>query len=419
MLDRKTPPAFEKSNAFTLIRPEKQTLSNGISLSFINGGSQDVIKIEFIFNAGRWYESKPGIAYFTAQLLQKGTSTKNSFQISSLLDQFGVHLEVNPGYDFTSLALYGLTKNINSFSELLHEIITQPTFPEVELQQTKDIYIQGLKINLEKTSYLASQRFRQNLFGKDHPYGRDADVADIELIKRTDLVNFNQDYFKNLEVICSGKITDEVKKELQSLLIGFEISSGSKIVAPKLSPGPPIEFVKKVNTVQSSIRFGKRIISRTHPDYTSLLLLNHIFGGFFGSRLMKNIREEKGLTYGIYSSLVALKQDGYLSIGADVNTENREIVIQEIRNELKDLRTQSIDLLELQTAKSHLIGSLQAEITTPFAHADKIKNIILFNLPDNYYQSLLTKIDSLSSNHLLETAQKYFNDQEFCVVSIG
>jgi zinc protease len=419
MLDRKTPPAFKKSSTFALIQPEKEILSNGIGISYVNGGSQEVIKIEFVFNAGKWNESQSGVSYFTAHLLQKGTATKNSFQISSELDQLGVHLEVSPGYDFTSLSLYGLTKNIGRLLKLSHEIITQPIFSDIELQQAKDIYIQGLKINLEKTSYLASRLLRQNLFGKEHPYGRDADVPDIEVLKRTDLVNFHHDYFKNLEVICSGKITDEVKKELQSILTDFKVSASSKKAAPKLNPGPPVEFVKKENTVQSSIRFGKRSISRTHSDYPALLMLNHIFGGFFGSRLMKNIREEKGLTYGIYSSLVTLKHDGYLSIGADVNNENRGIVIEEITNELKSLQAQALNSNELITARNHFIGSLQAEITTPFAHADKIKNIILYKLPENFYQTLVNKIESLNSKELLETAHKYFDSTEFHVVSAG
>jgi len=419
MLDRKTPPSFKKSSAFTLIQPEKETLSNGIRISYVNGGSQEVTKIEFIFNAGKWYESHSGVSYFTARLLQKGIKTKSGFQISSELDQYGVHLEVSPGYDFTSLSLYGLSKNIGRLLKLSSEIITQPIFPEIELQQAKDIYIQGLKINLEKTSYLASRLLRQNLFGKDHPYGRDVNVADIELINRTNLVNFHHDHFKNLEVICSGKITNEVKKELQSTLTSFEVFADSKKVIPKLNPGPSVEFVKKENTVQSSIRFGKRSISRTHSDYPALLMLNHILGGYFGSRLMKNIREEKGLTYGIYSSLVTLKYDGYLSIGADVNNENRGIVIEEIKNELRNLQTQPMDSNELITARNHFVGSLQAEITTPFAHADKIKNIILYKLPENFYQSLINNIESLNSKELLDTAHKYLDSTEFHVVSAG
>jgi predicted Zn-dependent peptidase len=177
--------------------------------------------------------------------------------------------------------------------------------------------------------------------------------------------------------------------------------------------------LKKENSVQSSIRLGKHIIPRLHPDYPSLLLLNHIVGGYFGSRLMKNIREEKGLTYGIYSSIAALKYNSYLSIGTDVNIENRDLAIEEIKNELKNLRTVQTPHAELETARSHFIGSLQAEITTPFAHADKIKTILLYGLPDAYYQSIIQKIEMVDSNQLLETAQKYFDENSFSVVAVG
>jgi predicted Zn-dependent peptidase len=134
---------------------------------------------------------------------------------------------------------------------------------------------------------------------------------------------------------------------------------------------------------------------------------------------MKNIREDKGLTYGIYSSITAFKHDSFLSIGADVDKENRELTTVEIKKELKNIRTQRVGSAELETAKNHFIGSLQAEITTPFAHADKIKNLILYSLPDNFYQSLLTKIDLTDENILLETAEKYFDEESFSVVAVG
>jgi predicted Zn-dependent peptidase len=419
MLDRKNPPAFQKSNSFTLIQPKKIGLPNGLTITVVPGGEQEVAKIELIFKAAKWHETLPGISYFTTHLLQKGTSTKNSFQISSELDQHGVHLEVTPGYDFTSIILYGLTKNINQFFELIREIITNPTFPELELQQAKDIYIQGLKINLEKTSYLASRLLRQTLFGKEHPYGCDAEVADVEKIQRQSLLSFHQEHFRDFEIICSGKITESLTKALAESFGGIPVTKRSNRVIEKKTALTPPPYLEKENTVQSSIRLGKKIISRTHPDYPALLFLNHILGGYFGSRLMKNIREEKGLTYGIYSSIAALKNDCYLSIGADVNKENRELTIQEIKNELKKLSTDRIDKNELITAKNHFIGSLQAEITTPFAHADKIKNIMLFDLPNDYYQVLLNKIDLLDETHLLETAKKYFDEDSFSIVAAG
>lgn len=419
MLDRKTPPAFQKSNSFTLITPEKIALPNGLPVTIVRGGEQEVAKIEFIFKAGKWYEPQAGISYFTAHLLERGTSTKKSFQISSEFDQYGVQLHVQPGFDFINLTLYGLTKNIAQLFGLTHELITQPSFPEPELHQAKDVYIQGLKINLEKTSYLSGQLLRKKLFGTGHPYGADAEISGIQKIERDHLVSYHRERLQNFEIICSGMVPEKLVEVLAETFGNVSLYGAKEPVIKSTGTDAHASFLEKENTVQSSVRLGKKIISRTHASYPALLLLNHIFGGFFGSRLMKNIREEKGLTYGIYSSMALLKHDSYLSIGADVNKENRELVIEEIKNELRNLRTERIGSTELEIAKNHFIGSLQSEITTPFAHAEKIRSILMYSLPSDFYQALLTTIDSLNENDLLETAQKYFNEESFTVVAAG
>jgi len=419
MLDRTIPPSFQKSIFFSLINPDQHILSNGLRVTFINGGEQEVIKLEFIFKSGKWYESRPGVSYFTAHLLQKGTAHKTSYQISSEFDQLGIHLEVNPGYDFTSIALYGLTKNIDRLFVVTNEILTEPIFPETELQQAKDIYVQGLKINLEKTSYLASRQLRENLFGATHPYGREASVEDVNRIQRDELTAFHKAYFGDIEVICSGRITPALKESIQESLNQLAVSKVREPVIEKKFTVPSNQLIEKDNAVQSSIRLGRKTVSRNHPHYPALLLLNQIFGGYFGSRLMKNIREEKGLTYGIYSSVATFMHDCYLTIGADVNKENRELTVEEIKKEMHKLRTIEIGQDELITARNHFIGGFQSEITTPFAHADKIKNIILNELPANYYQTLLQKMDGLTSTDLLETARAYFDEESFFEVIAG
>ena len=160
-------------------------------------------------------------------------------------------------------------------------------------------------------------------------------------------------------------------------------------------------------------------MSRLHDDYFDALFLNHILGGYFGSRLMKNIREDKGLSYGISSSLHALKNDSYLAIGADVNRENLDLAFVEIGNELKRLRAEAVTDEELDVARNHFIGSLQLEITTSFAHADKIKNIILFNLPSDYYQRMIDRVNAINADDLLKVANKYFVEDSFLEIAVG
>lgn len=419
MLDRTVQPVFKKSSALSLLHPETLILANGIPVTLVPGGEQDVVKIEFIFEAGKWHESHTGVSYFMSNLLQKGTATKNSYQISSETEQLGVNVEVSPGYDFTSLSLYGLTKNIGQVLALTQEIITAPVFPQHELDQVKTIYLQSLNINLGKTSFLASRGLRKNLFGTTHPYGRDAERQDVEAIQQSWLVDFHKQWFGNFRILCAGKITDALVKDLTATFGSILITPAAQTIRFQPNPLAQHEIIPKADSVQASLRLGNKTISRTHADYPALLLLNHIFGGYFGSRLMKNIREEKGLTYGIYSSITALKHESFISIGTDVNKENSAWALQEIKNEMNVLCSDLIGASELEIARNHFIGSLQGEITTSFAHADKIKNLILFGLPDDYYQQLITKIDTLTPQDLREVANRYLNPATFSTVTVG
>lgn len=419
MLDRTLAPPFNKSTAFNLLLPERQTLQNGVETYFVSGGNQEVIRIELVFAAGRWFERKLGSAYFAANLLSKGTSTKTSFEIAQAFDHYGAHLEISPGLDAVSISLFSLNKNLQPALSLLFELITDSAFPEKEIEQIKSIYLQNLKVNNEKTSFQASKLIRKNLFGETYPYGKELEENDVTTISRDHLVDHFNTFFKDVTLFVSGKITAQNKQDIVQTLSSLPYVKTLDKTVVLAEHSKTSQRVEKEGSIQSSIRMGKRIVDRKHPDYADILLLNHILGGYFGSRLMKNIREEKGLTYGIYSSLNILKHDGFLVIGADVNKENLDLTFDEIRKELKRLRTEKINQEELDTARNHFIGSLQSEITTPFAHADKIKNIATFNLPDQYYQNLINKIDSLSSTELLRIANDYFSEDSFTEVAVG
>jgi predicted Zn-dependent peptidase len=164
---------------------------------------------------------------------------------------------------------------------------------------------------------------------------------------------------------------------------------------------------------------GKRSVTRSHKDYVAVLFVSHILGGYFGSRLMKNIREEKGLTYGISASLHALKHDSYLVIGADVNKENTRLISEEIRTELRSLRTDFISSYELETARNHFIGSLQSEITTPFAHADKIKTIRLYGLPPDHYSSMIRIIEDMTPSEIARISEMHLHEDSFFETAVG
>jgi zinc protease len=408
MLDRKTAPGHAEINSFNLPSPEINLLSGGVPMFVLSGVTQHVLKIELVFKAGKWFEPKRGVSYFTAHLLEKGTSTKNSFEIADFFDRHGASIEVSPGFDFVSVSLFSLTKNITRVLPLFLELITSSVFPDDELTLQKGIFNQTLKINNEKTSYVASKLIRQHLFGNSHPYGNAIEAEDINQLQREDLVDFFRNHFSLTQVFVVGSIDEPLLKFLISELTVVPATKRKEIPPSfKLPEKISSERVEKPESIQSSLRLGKRIINRSHKDYPALVLINHIFGGYFGSRLMKNIREDKGLTYGIYSSLNNLRNDAFFVIGADVNRINKDIAIDEIKCELNLLCDKPVGIQELQIARNHLLGSIQLEISNPFSVIDKIKAIHLYGLNDDFYNSLFLDILDLNEPFLQRVANDY------------
>jgi len=419
MPDRTIAPPFVKTSSFDLINPEEKKLPNDVDVFFIPGGFQDVLKIEVVFAAGRWFENKLASAYFTAQLLPKGTQGKSSFDIAQIFDQYGAHLEISPGHDFVSVSLYALNKNLAPVLQLLIEILSTPIFPKKEFAQTRDVFIQNLKINNEKTSFVASQAFRKKLFGEQHPYGVEVEERDVKALHISDFESHFTNFFHSPKIFVSGRIESSNKSLMLEKF--HQLRSGTKPLAVdcSITENPRYEYIHKRESVQASVRAGKGALLRSHPDYVPLLFVSHILGGYFGSRLMKNIREDKGLTYGISASVHAQKHASYLVIGADVNKENVDLTFEEIHKELKTLRTETISSGELETTRNHFIGSLQSEITTPFAHADKIKTIQLFGLQPDHYQKMIRRIDAITAAEIAETAERYFKEDSFIQVAVG
>jgi len=420
MLDRTLAPPFIRTTSFDLIKPSKTVLANGAELYFVLGGTQNVCKVEIILPAGRWYEKVWGAGYFTSQMLSKGTKRKSSYEIAQTFDHFGAHLEMNAGMDFTSISLYSLNKNLESSLTLLLELLTESTFPEKELIQLKSIYLQNLKVNKEKTSFQASILFRKSLYGMEHPYGKELEEDEVGSLNREALLQHYDNFFQSATIIVSGNVSEPHQQFIAEVLGIFKAqTSGRDNRSQAKAVTADRQLISKDGSLQSSIRMGKLSVGRSDPHYAVVIFLNHILGGYFGSRLMKNIREEKGLSYGISSSLTTMLHGNHLAIGADVNLENVELTFSEIQHELKKLRTDLINSAELETARNHFIGNLQLEITTSFAHADKIKNIILFNLPDSFYQDLILRIDRISSEDLLQIANMYFHEDTFIEVAVG
>lgn len=417
MLDRTAAPPFVRSTSFNLPPVLRTKLSNGLRVIQLENIQQDIVKLEVVFEAGKWFEPKAEVSNFTLQMLEKGTKSMTSVQLAEFFDRYGAHIEIGSSSDFASISLYALSKYFNKVYPVFIELFTKPTFTDDELAQMKDQFLQGLKVKNEKTSYLASKAIRKQLFGSSHPYGHTTEENEVIQISREDLVSFFNTRVHPTHLFILGRLNQVDINTIRSDFSQLPAVVQENALFEDFSAKPRNRHIGKEGSVQTSIRIGKKTIHRTHPDFAGLQLVNYYLGGFFGSRLMKNLREEKGLTYGISSSVHPFRHDCALLIGTDVNKENRALAIDEIFGEIRNLK--SIDENELELARRHFIGSLQGEIASPFSILNKVKNIELHNLSPTYYSNLIEKLDAISKDELQGVASRYFDESTFHTISVG
>lgn len=411
-LDRTIPPASHPIEPIQFPVPEKHVLSNGLELYCISLGDQEVFKLEIIFPAGAIYSSKAGVASLTAQMLKRGTKNLSSLALNEAFDFYGAYWEIQTQLDSASLVVYSLCKHLPQLLPLVVDILENSSITKKDFEQELTIEIQKSKQNWEKTSFAANQYFRNLLFEND-PYGRISNEASIKEITHEDVSMFYQNHWKGEKptLILSGKITD---KEINCL---NEYLGQLKFTHKPDQAKMPISFQKgksllvpKENALQTSIRFGKIGLTRNDPDYFKFTVLNTLLGGFFGSRLQKNIREEKGFTYGISSSNVALQRAAYWIVGTDVNKENADQTVEEIQKEIKMLQTALVKEDELQLVKNYLMGSFIGELTQAFEISEKVKIICLENLSNEFYNEFQRQIMNCTSEELMALANKHFTE---------
>ncbi len=423
MLDRTLTPDFKKISSIPFIPQETISLDNGIPLHLIRAGEQEVFRLEIIFPRGSFYEKKTGVASFAYKMMSEGTLRHTTHEISEYVDQYGAFLEINAGLDRSTITLFALTKYFEKMLVLLKELVEEAVFPEKELDTLKNISIQNLKVNQQKNDFIASQKYKQTLFGESHPYGKTLAEEVINGISRDDLTAFYQENIQNqaVEFMLSGYFSNQ-ETNLINQFFGQKKLIDDKVSTPVFSFSQSLEkniFIEQQESVQSSIRIGKLLFQRKHPDYFKLLLTNEIFGGYFGSRLMKNIREEKGYTYGIYSQISNLQEISYLTIATDVKKEFTLQTIEEIHKEVQKMRTELVPEEELDTVKNYLLGSLAGLFNTAFDLADRFKNIYFYDLGEDYYQNYLQKIQQITAEEVMATAKQYLDIENMLEVVVG
>lgn len=421
---RTSPPPFHAINQIEILRASETRLKNGIPVFYIRAGTQDLVKVELIFPAGMWQQPVPLCGSAASAMLQEGTASRSAKAIAELTDYYGAFLETGITHDFASVAVYSLSKHLEKILPLVSEIISGSVFPEEEW----NVYLQNKRsqftVSNQKVHFIARKKFSELLFGNDHPYGHNVTEADFDNLKKETVFDFYKKSYtaKDALVIASGNVTGITLQLIEKHFGDIPEQSvsgkeGKNNPSQKTTPGE--HYIEKKDALQSAIRIGKMLFTKTHPDYPAMLVVNTILGGYFGSRLMANIREEKGYTYGIGSNMVSYTHGGFFSISTETGAEVTASALQEIYFELNRLRTEKVSAEELSRVKNYLLGSFLRSMDGPFALADRFKGIYFHRLGYDYYERFIETVKTITAEKILELANTYLKKEEMVELIVG
>ena len=422
MLDRTVAPPVQPLARVALPPTEVLPLPNAARLHTLANDAQPVVRLQVALPAGKITEPQPGLSLLTARLLLEGTATRTARQIADEVAFYGASLDCDAGPDRVLLTLHCLTRHLPTLLPLVHEVLTRPAFPALELAQLQTRTVQNVQVERRKASYRASERFNQNLFGAAHPYGQLFDEAAFQALTPADAAAFHRATYQlgRAEIFLCGDVAGH--RQLVADTFGGGPAAGAAPAGPSvpLAPFQPGPYPVAVpGSLQASLRIGRPWPTPHHPDTHRLNLLAKVLGGYFGSRLMRNIREDKGLTYGISAGAVNREQATALIIGTDVNGDSAPLAVAEIQRELRRLQDELIPADELATVKNYTLGKFANDLSTVFEQADKYRNIVLMSLPADYYTQFVQQIEATDAATLQRLAQEYLSPATMQVVVAG
>lgn len=422
MIDRALAPEFKEVEQIELLKAKPLVLANGLKIFSIDGGEQDLVRIEFIFSNVNYDPKKPLQTFATNTMLNDGTSEYSSTEIADKIDFYGAFLQTEYANDHSTVTLFALNKHLANTLPIVKAIVTDSQFPQVELDTLIRNQKQKLSVSLEKNDFLSRKTFSNVLFG-DSLYGYDISASDYDQLDRAQLLSyFKQAYqAKNCTVIVSGKVKESTISLIDQYF-GGDWGNEDHVSENKFnfSTGAGKEhYLEREEALQSAIRIGQISINRTHPDFPALQVVNTIFGGYFGSRLMANIREDKGFTYGIGSALVSLKNTGYFFIASEVGADVCSAALTEIEKEIKILKEELVSESELSLVRNYMLGSMLGSLENSLSHADKFKNIYFSGLDYDYYSKYIQTVRNIGAEEVQAIANKYLNYISFEKVIVG
>jgi predicted Zn-dependent peptidase len=419
MLNRKEAPAIVDAVEMKLqLKPyEHFTLGNGVPVYSIDAGAQEVLLVEWVFYAGNWYEEKNIVAATTNFMLKNGTKQKKAFAINEHFEFYGAYLNRSCFNETATISLHCLSKHLPELLPVVAELITESIFPEEELAIYKQNQKQRLEVNLKKCDFVANRLIDEYVYGFHHPYGKYTSTLDYDNLQRDELAAFYKKFYTEGKcmMFVAGKPPADLQQQLDTVFgsLPFRQQTQDRMYHYAPAESKKYRITNDVNGVQGAIRIARPFPNRHHPDFPKTQVLNNIFGGFFGSRLMSNIREDKGYTYGIHSYMQNHIHDTAWMISTEAGRDVCEATIEEVYKEMEILRNEPVDKEELDLVRNYMIGSLLGDLDGPFQIIGRWKNYILNGLTEDYFHNTIATVRNITAEELQSLANKYLNPDSF------
>lgn len=413
-MNRNIQPEIQDLKNFNILPPVRTTLPNGIPLTIINAGEQEVVRIDLLFAGGRWHQSHKLQALFANRMLREGTRKYVAAEIAEKLDYYGAWLELSSSAEYAYITLYSLNKYIAETIDILESIVKEPLFPEKELNTVIDANIQQFLVNATKVDFIAQRSLLTSLYGAEHPCGRCVEEEDYRNIHPAMLREFHDKYYHsgNCSIFLAGKVTDDIVKRIEVAFgiapFGNDQQQLLRVDYPTVTIPDKRLFIERDDAMQSAVKLGAITLTRQHPDYLKFRVLMTLFGGYFGSRLMSNIREDKGYTYGISAGTVFYPGTGMLIVSTEADNEYVEPLIAEVYREIDRLHQDVVPDSELTTVRNYMLGEMCRNYESPFSLSDAWMFIQTSDLDDTYFARSLQAVKGVTSDEIRELARQYF-----------
>ena len=425
MLDRTTPPPIRQLSEFSITRPDRRTMKNGMPLNIIHAGTEDVVRFDLLIGGGQWNQEQPLQAMFANRMLREGAGNLTSSQIAERLDYYGAWLELSSSVNYGFITLYSLNKYFARTLAVISEMIKAPTFPAKELSVVADTNKQQFLVNSTRVEMIARKQLNTALFGPEHPFGRYAVAEDYDRITPEVLRSFYRKYYHsgNCSVYISGKVTSEIIRCIEDNLgsgqWGEVTEKAKTMLVPPVTTKEKRIFIEREDALQSSLKMGCFVMDRNHPDYLKARVLVTLFGGYFGSRLMSNIREDKGYTYGISAAIMPYPGQGVLAVSAEAANEFVEPLIGEVYHEIDRLQNELASDGELSMVKNYMLGDMCRSYESAFSLADAWIFVQVSGLQDTYFAEALDAVKEVTPQEIRELAGRHLCKEKLKEIVCG